>query len=116
LYNGHDAATITPERGAARCGIDKVRSIVSRGILLDVAGALGVDTLAPAHGTTEADLEAAADKAGVRPEPGDVVLVRTGHMRHLKGRDRETYTLGGQPGLTVDTVRWFRRHDVAAVA
>ncbi len=116
IYNGFDAATVTAERGATRCGIHKVGSIVSRAILLDVARAAGVDRLAPRHPISEADLEAAVELAGVRPEPGDIVLVRTGQMSLLKARDREGYTLGEQPGLTVGTVPWLRRHDVAAVA
>lgn len=116
LYNGHPAGSVTAERGATRCGIHKVTSLVSRGILLDVARSLGVDRLAPRHPISEADLEAAVELAGVRPEPGDVVLVRTGQMALLAGRNREGYTLGDQPGLTVGTVPWMRRHDVAAVA
>lgn len=116
LYNGHPATSVTAERGATRCGIHKVTSIVSRAILLDVARALGVDRLAPRHAITEADLEAAVELAGVRPEAGDVALVRTGQMSLLKAKDREGYTLGDQPGLTVGTVPWMRRHDVAAAA
>lgn len=116
LYNGHPASSVTAERGATRCGIHKVTSIVSRAILLDVAQALGVDRLAPRHCISEADLDAAVALAGVRPEPGDIVLVRTGQMSLFKARDREGYTLGDQPGLTVGTVPWMRRHDVAAVA
>jgi kynurenine formamidase len=116
LYNGHPASTVTAERGATRCGIHTVTSIVSRAILLDVAQARGESCLPPRHGITEADLDAAVALAGVTPEPGDIVLVRTGQMSYLKARDRQTYTLGEQPGLTVGTVRWLRRHDVAAVA
>jgi len=116
LYNGHPASSVTAERGATRCGIHRVTSIVSRAVLLDVARALGVERLAPRHAISEADLEAAVELAGLRPEPGDVVLVRTGQMALLKARDREGYTLGDQPGLTVGTVPWMRRHDVAAVA
>jgi kynurenine formamidase len=116
LYNGHPAASVTADRRASRCGIDKVRSVVSRGILLDVARAAGVDRLEPGYPIAEADLEAAVELAGVRPEPGDVVLVRTGKMQLLKARDREGYTLTPTPGLTVGTVPWMRRHDVAAVA
>ena len=116
LYNGFPASSTTAERGATKCGIHKVTSIVSRAILLDVARALGHDVLPPRHMISEADLEAAVELAGVRPEPGDVVLVRTGQMTFLKVRDREGYTLGEQPGLTTHTIRWFRRHDVAAVA
>jgi kynurenine formamidase len=117
LYNGFDAATITAERGAVRCGIHRVTDVVTRGILLDLPRALGHGTvLPPRHMISEADLEAAVEQAGVRPEPGDAVLVRTGQMSHLKARDRPTYTFGEQPGLTTGTIRWMRRHDVAAVA
>ncbi len=117
LYNGFDASTITAERGATRCGIHRIPHVVTRAILLDVARATGHDSALPAgHAVREADLEAAVDLAGVRPEPGDAVLVRTGHMTHLKARDRQTYTLGDSPGLTTGTIRWMRRHDVSAVA
>src|SRR3546814_736867 len=116
LYNGHPASSVTAERGAGRCGIHRVTSIVTRGVLLDVARARGVDRLDPGHTITEDDLEAAVELAGIRPEAGDAVLVRTGHMALLKARQREQYTLEPQPGLTVGTVPWMRRHDVAAVA
>lgn len=116
LYNGFPASSTTAERGATRCGIHRVTSIVSRGILLDVARALGHDVLPPRHMIREDELEAAVEHAGTRPEPGDIVLVRTGQMTFLKARDREGYTLGEQPGLTTHTIRWLRRHDVAAVA
>ena len=117
LYNGFDAATITAERGASRCGIHRIAHVVTRGILLDLPRALGRDTvLQPGHQITEADLDAAVEQARVRPEPGDAVLVRTGQMSHLKARDRQAYTFGDQPGLTTGTIRWLRRHDVAAVA
>lgn len=116
LYNGHPASSVTAERGATRCGIHKVPTLVSRGILLDVARARGEDRLPAGYPISEEDLDRAAALAGVAIEPGDIVLVRTGHMQHLKARDRQAYTLGDQPGLTVGTVRWFRHHDVAAVA
>jgi kynurenine formamidase len=117
LYNGFDASTITAERGAARCGIHRISHVVTRGILLDLPRALGHDAvLPPRHMISDADLEAAVEQAHVRPEPGDVVLVRTGQMTYLKARDRQTYTFGDQPGLTTGTIRWLRRHDVAAVA
>jgi kynurenine formamidase len=117
LYNGFDASTITAERGAGRCGIHRVPHVVTRAILLDVARATGHErVLPPRHMISEDDLEAAVAQAGVRPEPGDAVLVRTGQMSHLKARDRQTYTFGEQPGLTTGTIPWLRRHDVAAVA
>ena len=91
--------------------------MISRGILLDVARALGRDVLEPGHPILPADLDAACELAKVTPEPGDIVLVRTGQMVHLAPgrRDLVAYTWPS-PGLTIDTAEWFHRHDVAAVA
>ncbi len=117
LYNGFPAGTITAERGASRCGIHRIPHVVTRAVLLDVARATGhAEGLPPGHAIRADDLDAAVELAGLHPEPGDAVLVRTGQMRHLRARDRQTYTLGDQPGLTTGTVPWMRRHDVAAVA
>jgi kynurenine formamidase len=116
LYNGFPASTVTAERGATRCGIHKVTSLVGRAVLLDVARALGHDVLPPGHRIREADLDAAVALTGLTVASGDIVLIRTGQMTHLKRRDREAYLLSDQPGLTTHTIRWFHRHDVAAVA
>jgi kynurenine formamidase len=80
-----------------------------------VAAALGVGRLEPSHPLSVADLDAALDLAGVSLEPGDVVLLRTGHMQHFHAGDRMTYATSA-PGPTLETVEWFHRHDVAAVA
>jgi kynurenine formamidase len=116
IYNGFAAETIS-EDGAARCGIHRLGAVVSRGVLLDVARALGRDVLEPGYPITPDDLDAALALACVTLEPGDIVLVRTGQMVHLgaKRRDLVAYTWPS-PGLTIETAEWFHRHDVAAVA
>jgi kynurenine formamidase len=116
LYNGFPTSTTTAEHGATRCGISKVKSLVSRGVLLDVARALGQERLDGGYGITPYDLDASLSQTATTIEPGDVVLVRTGNMQLFKARDRQTYTGGPQPGLTMATARWFRDRDVAAVA
>jgi kynurenine formamidase len=116
LYNGYPAAEVTPA-GAARCGIHRLTTVLSRGVLLDVARALGREVLEPGYPITPADLDAACDLARVAVEPGDIVLVRTGQMVHLapEGRDLAAYTYPS-PGVTIETAEWFHAHDVAAVA
>ena len=127
IWNGYPASSVTAE-GASRCGIHLVRTLVSRGVLLDVARAKGVDLLDPGYPIAPEDLDAAAELAGTEVAPGDVVLVRTGQMAHLAlagrpgpgggpplERDLTAYTWP-TPGLTMATAPWFRRHDVAAVA
>ena len=47
IYNGYPASTVSAD-GAARCGIHRLGTVVSRGVLLDVARALGRDVLSPA--------------------------------------------------------------------
>jgi kynurenine formamidase len=118
LYNGFPASSITAETGATRCGISRIPTLVSRGVLLDVARALGRERLEGGYGITPDALDAALGLAGdgLTIEPGDVVLVRTGNMQLFKSRDRQTYTAGSQPGLTMATVQWFHDRDVAAVA
>ena len=116
LYNGFPAFSVTGD-GAARCAIHKIPSLVSRGVLLDIARLKGVDCLEGSYAITADDLDAAADLANVRVEPGDVVLIRTGKMRALLQQppDRLGYMFPN-PGPSLNTVEWFRRHDVAAVA
>jgi kynurenine formamidase len=116
LYNGFAADTVTAAGGATRCGIHRVSSLVTRGVLLDVARARGVERLDGGYPITADDLDAALDLGGITLVAGDVVLVRTGQMALLRARDRVAYATGDQPGLSTGTIAWFHRHDVAAVA
>lgn len=114
IYNGFPAATVTAD-GASRCGIDGVGALVGRGVLLDVARALGVERLAPGHALSPHDLDTAVELARTRIEPGDIVLLRTGHLQLFFAGERADYSASA-PGPSLDTVEWFHRHDVAAVA
>ncbi|MFJ2631823.1 cyclase family protein [Streptomyces sp. NPDC087422] len=115
IYNGRRADSVTAHAGAAFSGIEKVTSVVSRGVLLDVARALGVDRLPGDHAVTPEDLCAAEELAGTAVRAGDVVLVRTGQMRAYLGGDKEAYAYPS-PGLSIRTPEWFHARDVAAVA
>ncbi|MEU0114872.1 cyclase family protein [Streptomyces bobili] len=115
IYNGRPAGTVTAHGGAQFSGIDKATCVVSRGVLLDVARARGVDRLEGGHSVTPEDLEAAEELAGTRVRAGDIVLVRTGQMRVYLAGDRQAYA-HPSPGLSVRTPEWFHARDVAAVA
>lgn len=116
MYNGFPAGAVT-EAGAGALAISEIATLVTRGVLLDVARAKGVPKLDPGYPITPADLDAALELAGIALEPGDVVLVRTGQMAYLRPpqRDLVAYTFPA-PGLTMATAEWFHDHDVAAVA
>ncbi|MFE0421454.1 cyclase family protein [Streptomyces sp. NPDC058953] len=115
IYNGRSADTITPHGRARYSGIDKVPYVVSRGVLLDVARAKGVDRLGPGHAVTPEDLDEAAEFGEVTVGTGDVVLVRTGQLGLLLAGDRHAYGFPA-PGLSIRTPEWFHARDVAAVA
>jgi kynurenine formamidase len=114
LYNGHPASAVTVT-GAARCGIDKVDTIVSRGVLLDLPATKDVDKLEPGYAITAADLDAAVAMAGLEVQAGDVVLVRTGQIQNFHAGDRMAYAYPSA-GLSLSTAEWFHARDVAAVA
>jgi kynurenine formamidase len=116
IYNGYPASSIT-EGGAGRCGIHHLVTVVSRGVLLDVPRALGIDRLEPGYPIRPEDLDAACEVGHLTVQSGDIVLVRTGQMVHLRPPDRDlvAYTWPS-PGLTIETAEWFHSHDVAAVA
>ena len=119
LYNGVPTSAVTAQAGATKLGAEKLPDIVTRGVLLDlphVKGVAGLDEIAPGYAITGDDLDEAADAAGVTITPGDVVLVRTGEMRHHRAGDRRRYAVGVDfqlPGLSVHSIEWMHRHDVA---
>jgi kynurenine formamidase len=116
LYNGFPAETTTAA-GAARNGIDKIGAgVVSRGVLLDLARAQGVEHLKPGQAISPDDLEAAERAQGVRLESGDVLLVRTGHLAAYKlSGDRVAY-MRMMPGLGLACTAWLHERNIAAVA
>ena len=119
LYNGFPTSAVTAQYGASVLGAERLPDIVTRGVLLDVARVHGVDCLDEldvGYAITSDDLDAAAELARVDVQPGDVVLVRTGMMRHYHQGDRVRYATGREhslPGLSVHSIEWMRNHDVA---
>ncbi len=115
LYNDVPASVVSTDGGAARLGIEHMGPIATRGVLLDIARLHGVEHFDENYAITGDDLERATGDAGVMVEPGDVVLVRTGHMHFLRLGERVKYSMPA-PGLSTQSITWLRDHDVAAVA
>ena len=69
-YNGHSAGRID-SGGVHVLGIEHTRDkMVGRGVLLDIARYKGVDWLEDGYGISNAELDATAEKQGVRIEAG----------------------------------------------
>jgi kynurenine formamidase len=112
LYNGHPASRVR-SYGATRCGIENVGSVVTRGVLLDVARHHGVDHLAADHAIGADELAACAKAQEVEVGVGDAVLVRTGWYTVFEA-DRERY-YAASPGVGAAGARWLAGRSVAIV-
>jgi kynurenine formamidase len=116
MYNGYDARLVTSS-GAAKNSIFKTKDkIVGRGVLLDVARYKGVKALEPGYAITVDDLEGTARRENVEVLPGDILLVRTGHMsRYLDENDWRHFDLDPFPGVSVHTAPWMHARQIAAI-
>lgn len=102
MFGGHMANVDADVRdGIPDLGIDKGLPIVGRGILLDVAGLLGVECLETRYEVSADDIEGCLARQGTTVREGDCVLIRTGWERHFG--DARTYVgLSGAPGPGVE--------------
>jgi kynurenine formamidase len=115
LYNNTPDAAITQDGGATRLGIEHYGSIVTRGVLLDVARLRGVEYFDEGYAIGGDVLAEAEEQAGVSVESGDVLLVRTGQMHWLRRGDRQRFA-DPSPGLGVGAIEYLHDKEVAAVA
>jgi len=99
-YNGLPDSTVTAFGGGTAGDIATLTDgIVSRGVLLDVAGLLGVECLEAGHTVTPEELEAAEERQGVRVQSGDIVLLRTGYGRRYRAAAAEHRSLEYRDGI-----------------
>jgi kynurenine formamidase len=116
MWNGYDCRNVT-SGGAQKAGIEKTKEkMVGRGVLLDVAKALGRKWLPDGFAITNQILDYTEEKLKVKVKRGDYLIVRTGHVeRKLADRNWDGYSGGDAPGLAFETLEWLHKRDVAAV-
>jgi kynurenine formamidase len=107
LHGGISAAEAQSGGRFSRHGIDELTPLVTRGVLLDVAAARGVDPLPGGFAIGPDDLEAALERAAVELGPGDAALVRTGWARHFGDPEAFLGHATGVPGPTEEGARWL---------
>ena len=109
LYNCFKISEIATRTGFTKLGIEKVGTLMTRGVLIDVAGLKGVDTLPDAYEITVQDLQQALQKQNVKLRPGDAVIINTGWGR-LWGKENARY-MKGNPGVGVAAAEWLVKQD-----
>ncbi|MGH9672645.1 MAG: cyclase family protein [Bryobacteraceae bacterium] len=105
LYNCTKVDDIATRTGFTRLGVEKVGALFARGILLDIAGFKGVETLEAAYEITPADLQGALRRQGLTIGRGDAVLIRTGWGK-LWMVDNARYNRSS-PGIGVPAAEWL---------
>ena len=113
LYNGLSAADVVTDWGLTSLGIEHAPPMITRAVLLDVAGCDGGAHLEPGRVVTPDELKRSVDAAGVAIEPGDIALIRTGWGRYF-GHDNARY-LQGEPGIDLPGARWLIEQGVVAI-
>jgi kynurenine formamidase len=109
LYNcvpTDDAAT---RSGFTRLGVERVGTLMTRGVLIDVAALKGVAVLPDTYEITVADLEQALARQQLTLEPGDAVIIHTG-WGTLWGRENARF-LASCPGIGIPAAEWLARQN-----
>jgi kynurenine formamidase len=115
-YNGVPAARVSSESGATELDVTRATSIVTRGVLLDVAAQRGVEYLEPGTRVLPSDLEAAEERQGVRVGKGDAVLLRTGNGRRCEELGFPAAAQAdARSGWHASCLRWLHERDVAVI-
>ncbi len=113
FYNGIKLADMADGYGLKKLGVQNVGVFFTRGVLIDVASSKGVDRLKVGDKIGVADLEKALAEQGTQVQPGDVVLIRTGHGK-LWMKDNAEYNRGA-PGIDRESALWLIQKKVALV-
>lgn len=114
LFGNVDASKVQSySSGLKRVGIDRTPPVVRRGILLDVARALGKSVLPAAFPIGPEELKKTVAKEGISFKPGDVVLIRTGWAKYWKDVKKFVAYETGAPGVSLEGAKWLAQHKMA---
>jgi len=109
LYNCFKLDEVSTRTGFTKLGIQNVGGLVTRGVMIDVAGLKGVDMLADNYVITVQDLQQALAKQNITLQSGDAVIIHTGFGK-LWGKDNARYARGN-PGIGVAAAEWLARQN-----
>jgi kynurenine formamidase len=112
-WHGGSALTDLGDFGPLSGDASEFEPIWARGLLYDVPGYRGVEFLEQGEPVTVEELQAVGSAQGIdEPRDDDVVLVRTGYMRHWP--DPEQMAAHRGPGPDVSVAHWLTEHGVLA--
>jgi kynurenine formamidase len=108
FYNGFTTAEMNAGTGLRELGIEHVRPILTRGVLVDLPASKNVERLDGGYEVTLADVRAALTRQGIAESsiaPGDAVLFRYGWAQLW--RSPAEYNASKLPGIGLEVARWL---------
>jgi kynurenine formamidase len=106
LHGGVDAAAAQVGGRLRAHGAERIAPLICRGVLLDLAGLEGAESLEPERAITAEDLERCSREHGVEIRAGDAVLLRTGWPTDRWNDERAYVGFGtGVPGPDLSAAR-----------
>jgi kynurenine formamidase len=105
FYNCFKFDDISGRYGYLKLGIEQVGTLISRGILIDIAGLKGVEIIDQDYMITASDLEQALTRQNLEIRPGDAILIYTGWGKH-RGQDNSLYG-SDSPGIGAEAGQWL---------
>ena len=115
FYNGFTESEIGNAYGLQKLGIEKIKPLFTRGVLVDIAGLKG-RMLNVGEEITVADVQAALQRQGIAEssiKSGDGVFFNTG-FGDLWMKDNAKFN-SGQPGIGLAVARWCAAKELALV-
>jgi kynurenine formamidase len=109
LYNCFKLDAISSRNGFTKLGVENVGSLMTRGVLVDVAALKGVEMLPDTYEITVDDLQRALTREKMTLQPGDAIIINTGWGK-LWGKDNDRF-MKTNPGLGVASAEWLARQD-----
>jgi kynurenine formamidase len=115
MYSGYDAGDITGAFGTSALGVENIPPLVTRGVLVDVAGLKGVEHLDKGYAITPKDIDDALARQGVSGgiQKGDVVLFHTGWGAKWWMKDNAMLS-SGDPGPGMAAAKYLVEKGVVA--
>jgi len=115
FYNGFTAAEMDGRYGLEKLGLEHLKPIITRGVLIDVAAYKDVDRLASAYEVTVADVRSALGRQGMTEadlRAGDAILFRYGWAQLWE--NPEAFN-ANPPGIGLEVASWMSERQPAMI-
>ncbi|MGI9547359.1 MAG: cyclase family protein, partial [Flavobacteriaceae bacterium] len=115
FYNGYTAKEMDSYNGLKKLGVEHVKPIITRGVLIDIAAYKNVSRLPNSYEVTVEDVLGALKKQGLSEseiEPGDALLFRYGWSSLWDDPDKYN---NNPPGIGLEVAQWVATKKVTMI-